>query len=844
MPVPSTVSLSIVELVFGPAVSTGGVALIRSQHFLIAGILPEKFETALAQLEAEPPGVGLDPTYQYLSLEDAVARVAEAAKRVALANAPLHPAYLLQAADVFTLEPMLAGAPLALHQLAAIPTGLTFEGLEGPKGFLVHYGFMAFMCFGRMLAGSRDQPGQPSRRFMSQMAPLCFAAGVGLTGPAGAYVTTASLVDWLQLTLPSGSVALCRYSAVPDSREQNLRDRHGLRYGTADQKAALVGLLATLEPLAGRTSNLQRIFGPNALAAQVAAALQRLARIVHGSSSAVVTSVEDVEGLSTALSEPVRSLSTPGALVTTLADRIALVESVLLDGKARPAGSSSSGGTDRSAYSDQLTRALDTPAWRATEAALLAEMGAAAPRPLLLMEHLTNSSIIGARKLALGQRKGDSELTRLLSLSKPLAQAIDYLSSASEGDKDDVRYRAVADALVCDPFTRVPISHSCIFFYLEFPAAMAKRILRGAFNEIDWIELLHLVHRAKFPGVSAAEYSLGIFDPLVPPMLLPLLDRVSRLLGIPVTAPAPAPPNWATLGTIVTTVASNYSMINGQPTGFTESNNDKLRKFERAAWDEASMTFTRVHGTRNPAGEILVSLLEARSGAMAMLTELTTAMTQQAHTASQQPEMHRTLEAVAQYGSIEAMIQAFVQRKREAPSRSPSRDRGRSESPGRDRSASKPTSSRERTSSRDRASSKDRAPSRERERSRERGSSRDRDGSGRVGSRHEQNVKHAPDGETFWYVDPKGARISIVHEYKELEALTGKTRQQLCFPTLCSKMAHPEGRALNCGHAGMVGHEHATSVCHIRPTKNFYDEVQQLFRRPAAGSVTPSARKR
>ena len=60
-PVPTTLPQSVMELVLGPALNTGGLAAVQDLAFLLSGILPAKFEAALAQLEAEPAGVGLNP---------------------------------------------------------------------------------------------------------------------------------------------------------------------------------------------------------------------------------------------------------------------------------------------------------------------------------------------------------------------------------------------------------------------------------------------------------------------------------------------------------------------------------------------------------------------------------------------------------------------------------------------------------------------------------------------------------------------------------------------------------------------------------------------------------------
>ena len=49
---------------------------------LMFGVLPTKYEAVLAQLEAEPAGVGLDANATYESLEDAASSVMRAMERV------------------------------------------------------------------------------------------------------------------------------------------------------------------------------------------------------------------------------------------------------------------------------------------------------------------------------------------------------------------------------------------------------------------------------------------------------------------------------------------------------------------------------------------------------------------------------------------------------------------------------------------------------------------------------------------------------------------------------------------------------------------------------------------
>ena len=61
VPVPSLLQLSFVSGVLGPAAATDAQQPVRDLFYFGEGLLPTKFEAILNQLEAEPPGVGLDP---------------------------------------------------------------------------------------------------------------------------------------------------------------------------------------------------------------------------------------------------------------------------------------------------------------------------------------------------------------------------------------------------------------------------------------------------------------------------------------------------------------------------------------------------------------------------------------------------------------------------------------------------------------------------------------------------------------------------------------------------------------------------------------------------------------
>ena len=837
VPVPTTCQQSIVELILGPILSTGFVPAVRALEKVTTGIFPAKYEAALTQLEAEPAGVGLDPTKVYTSIEHAAAEVLAAIIRVAAQPGGLHPSYLLTVADTYALEPVPVGAPAAFQLFCAGPSALTLGALEYPShaGLMLDDGFISFIFYGRSLSMSRDGPGHPTRRAVSQMAALVSAASLAPPAAVGAMVTATAFASWIRLTHPTLSVILASFSALPESREQNLRDRHVLTYGTNEQKESLMGRLVLLSPLREHCANLTRILQTGANPPDATGAMRVLVRLISNSASAMVTDPLSVSTLNDSLAEPVRSLSTPGVDVSSLAKRLAYVQLIIQRSRGASGSGSSAGSAAApgSIYSGDLTTMLDSAAWRATETNLQLELAQAAPNALKIVEELTNSVCVGARRLALGHFGSDDGTARLLSLSVPLYRAIDFLAPSKTVDGkglDALRYRVVADCLVADPVTRLPTSSAEVSFHLTFPHDMAKQVLRGAIDELDWMKLLALVQSAKLPGTPPREYPTGIFDPLVPPLLSPLLLRLSRLLGIPVAAPlppAPAIPNYANINSIVQTVAAQFSIINSTTSGFTDSNNGKLVAFAAAAWREGALTISRVYSARNPAGPVLDSIFErARSGAMELYQQLADAIIQQSANAQRQPELNAALSMISAAGGLEQLIEqrvsaAMGSRGRRSPSPGPP-PRTRSPSPAPSRA-----SQRDRSSSRSRDGKKAaRSPSRSREASPD----------GLVlGSLYRKHVRHSADRSSFWYVNDD-KRISPVYPYEDLERIAGKTRHELDFPVILSRKKTHDGRAMMCGFVGKPGHEHGNSSAHTYPFSDFLQRVDEQFphfRQPA-----------
>ena len=133
---------------------------------LLNKIVPTKLEAGLSQLELEPAGVGLDPNARYENIGHAASEVRRAAKRVRQQGGAVHPAYLLTAADLYTVEPVAGGAPASFVALTAGPTALTFRHLSY-GGYFEHLGFLSFMCMGMSQSASCDVPAGPTRRFLA-----------------------------------------------------------------------------------------------------------------------------------------------------------------------------------------------------------------------------------------------------------------------------------------------------------------------------------------------------------------------------------------------------------------------------------------------------------------------------------------------------------------------------------------------------------------------------------------------------------------------------------------------------------------------------------------------------
>lgn len=180
---------------------------------------------------------------------------------------------------------------------------------------------------------------------------------------------------------------------------------------------------------------------------------------------------------------------------------------------------------------------------------------------------------------------------------------------------------------------------------------------RGAFDEIDWVpDVLRRIAEAKSPMLVCDEYAGGLLDPRVSQLLDPLLQRVSRLLCLPVSQPAdfPVDPDhpFTSLSSIMTTVAAECLDITGTPSPFDSDYLLKLRQFEAAAWKEAAAEYhPRVVAARNPAAPKPLTLLPSTSAAMAILRRLKTNVAHNRATANDNPT-HYAMIAAFQAGML------------------------------------------------------------------------------------------------------------------------------------------------------------------------------------------------
>ena len=430
----SCLHASVVGALVGHALYVGTDAAptpARASIPLITGVLPTKFDAVLVQLEAEPAGVGLAPGAVYASPEAFVAAVDEAIGRLNLVG--LHAAYQLQLVDVYPLDPMAPGAPAGFVSLAAGATAITMGSFADSRGFTVHYSFFSFICFGLHLSASRDGPGQPTRMAFQALGAFCGTVGFQRAGPAGTMATASAFTQWLEATRPSVKVPFMYEAGLAiDRREQCVRDRHNLVFGTREQKELVIGRLALTAPISARAPQLHAILGGSPTISEVVDVLRQLSRSFSRSESSV-TSFGQLLTLERAYELAAQAaLAAPG--LTTISARLdAVVKSA--SGFAPSSSSGTAGATPGSSqstsglYDRDLAAALGLATWRTYEAQLAALCVPAAAGGAVNQVHvyqkLMASPILGVRQLTLD--KSSEYLNKLKQLSSVVVRAIDAL---------------------------------------------------------------------------------------------------------------------------------------------------------------------------------------------------------------------------------------------------------------------------------------------------------------------------------------------------------------------------------------------------------------------------------
>jgi hypothetical protein len=812
--VADSLPLSTVTAVLGRAlfIDPGAAGTAAASAVLMNDVLPTKLELVLVQLTMEPANICLNTTIRYDSLSAAAAAVQATVNQLDVTT--LAAVYTLLAVDTYPLEPMAGAAPGWHAALATPPTAVTFESLSMGKGFCESLSYFAFSCFGRQQSATRDAPGTPTRVFFQQVEAFTQAEGLLR---ATSSLTEGALQAWFAATcVPQGLTLLFEVGTGPDRREQAIRDRHMLNFGTADRKAMVVASLTVDKPFSTQVSRVTTVLGSACSRSDARDALLRLVRCTTRSPTATVSDLGTVVTLNDALENLVHSLTAPG--VITLNDRINAITRAFGDlsisapggGSGSGTGAPSSGGgslrSRSDIFTDELTLALSSPAWRATETALLNIMKQPEPKPIEIHDTLMASSVLGARRLALGRT--DGSLAELLKLSKPLARALTHLKS----------FKSIASLMfVCDLTTWAASTPELQKFRL--PDRVVEALRKGAVDEIDWVkDILAPVEAAKSPNEELPLYPNGLFDPTVPQLLDPLLQRASRLLGLPLVAPPappppplpalpPTPPVFASLVTIISTVSSEWLDIVGKVSPFNDDYLADLASFESLAWEEAaSLIHDELVTADNPAGRPITSVLPQNSAAMGVLSRMRRNKAANRSTAVSNPTQYQML-ADYKAGKLTGTLRP----------RSPSLKSGTSassfSSDGKvtpKLKVGKPT-----TSSKLAKVSSTVMP----------------------GSLFEKVVKLSTDGERFYFVNSANRRRkSPVYDFATLEKIAGKTREELDFVYLLSTKLGDSKMGL-CRFSHLPNHKTPTSSAHVPPFSDFLDRVHQHFRKPAPSEL-------
>ena len=291
---------------------------------LVRGILPQKIEELVQQLEVEA-NFPLNAMATFHSLAHLAHYVSVAVSKL---GQPVAPAYLLGEANLYDLEPVGAMAPAWFIALTAAGSAITFRSFcIGPSNTLEGYNFFEFTCFGRVLSASRDPPAAPTRRILDQIT--VFARAANLCAPT-AVLSASALAAWSRSTQVSDLLHILMEVGVGlDRREQALRDRHLLTYGTSEQRFFVVVDMLLNHPLRAYLANLSLVLGGSRSIAEARSVVNRLGRATRRDTSGTISDIGGLKQLDAALKHAVFGLSSTALAIGPLADRITFVETAL-----------------------------------------------------------------------------------------------------------------------------------------------------------------------------------------------------------------------------------------------------------------------------------------------------------------------------------------------------------------------------------------------------------------------------------------------------------------------------------------------------------------------------------
>jgi len=825
-------SASTVEAVLSEALRPD--AALALLGFVLRPPTPQKLEQVLGQLASEPPPHRLDLNIAYSSPAAFAAAVHEVVAHLDGSN--LSPVYSCSPADVYDAEPS-AVVPAALAALFVGNVALTWGHLCNGAGFAEYAGFVAWHTFGRCQAALRDAPGSPAREFFAEA--VTWARNRGKLG-AGAtpFIPAANLADWLRSTCfrePCCPFLYENGAAGTDRRLQCGRDRDTLSSGTPEQRADVLAELAGKDPLRAQLNFIWQILGPACAPPDVRGYLGQLSRAlvdepeITDPSRALVLNAKCknyVHALTSA------AVSTSGSAHSRVAAVIAAVGN-----KSAPGGSSSGAKPSVAAvvaqnFASALSAQVGSPAWRALEQALGAELMTARPNNLAICKALMNSPILAARRFALGH--SDAGVLDLMRLSPVLSRAKSYLKDWQE---------MLSRMLVVDMQT---LTLPAGVTDLRLPAAVTNALKRGAFNEICVVEdllrpkiaadqsvkLADMFVNGRVPANHATTFEGGLLHADAAAELDDVAVRISTLLGIPRTVPPaalppapmagqpvpPPPPQlpWITLSDFFSTVnATRLSIAKGDQ-NFAIQRRKDLVEFVDLFWKDASDEFQRIIGDDNPVGRVSGSVVDMSGAAVVALAKLQRAIAADQARRVTDPEVSSMLgwweankDTLSDPAQLRRLMQSTTSRGDGAGGSADLRGPVRSRSPSRTREA--PSSGDRRSRRLDSVS-----PSRE-----HRGH----------GSMYERLVRHSTDGESFWFVkDGTEERASPAYDYATLERITGFTRVERDFPVLLS-IKKGDAKMEVCGHKSDPKHASMSAAAHLQ-VEGLLEKARQHFRQP------------